>query len=71
MQDTDLYVTTRGDVGLTNLTGHPAAIFPYRFEDQPRCITMIGRLFGDDVLLSVAHAYQNATRWHEQHPKLG
>jgi len=37
---------------------------------QPQCTTIIGALFADDVILSVANAYQRATNWHEQHPKL-
>jgi Asp-tRNA(Asn)/Glu-tRNA(Gln) amidotransferase A subunit family amidase len=37
---------------------------------QPQCTTIIGGLFSDDVILSVANAYQVATNWHEKHPKL-
>jgi Asp-tRNA(Asn)/Glu-tRNA(Gln) amidotransferase A subunit family amidase len=37
---------------------------------QPVCTTIIGALFADDVILSVANAYQRATTWHEKHPKL-
>jgi len=32
--------------------------------------TIIGQLFSDDKILSVAHAYQVATEWHKNHPKL-
>ena len=71
MDGIDLYVSPSGDTGLTNLTGHPAVVVPYKFENgQPRCITLIGKLFADDVLLSVAHKYQTATRWHKKHPQL-
>jgi Asp-tRNA(Asn)/Glu-tRNA(Gln) amidotransferase A subunit family amidase len=74
MKDFDMYVSGNGDVGLTNQTGHPAVVFPYRMSEgansQPQCTTIIGALFSDDVILSVAHAYQRATNWHEQHPKL-
>ena len=74
MKDFDMYITASGDVGLTNQTGHPAVVFPYRMSDgansQPQCTTIIGALFADDVILSVANAYQRATNWHEQHPKL-
>jgi Asp-tRNA(Asn)/Glu-tRNA(Gln) amidotransferase A subunit family amidase len=71
MESVDLYVSATGDLRLTNLTGHPAAIVPYKIEaGQPRCATLIGSLFADDALLSVAHAYQTATRWHLEHPKL-
>ena len=74
MKDFDMYISGNGDVGLTNQTGHPAVVFPYRMSDppnsQPVCTTIIGALFSDDMILSVAHAYQKATNWHENHPKL-
>ncbi|WP_298859385.1 amidase [uncultured Gimesia sp.] len=70
-ENIDLYITHSGDVRLTNLTGNPAAVFPYKFDaEQPECITLIGNLFADDTILSVAHAYQKATHWHEEHPPL-
>jgi Asp-tRNA(Asn)/Glu-tRNA(Gln) amidotransferase A subunit family amidase len=74
MKDFDMYISGNGDVGLTNQTGHPAVVFPYRMSEgansQPQCTTIIGALFADDLILSVAHAYQTATNWHENHPKL-
>ncbi len=83
MQGFDMYVSGQGDVGLTNQTGHPAVVLPYAFGPplnaqgqpqgqiaQPLCTTIIGDLFADDKILSVAHAYQRATDWHERHPKL-
>ncbi len=74
MKDFDMYVSGSGDIVLTNQTGHPAVIVPYGFSEggrgQPRCTTIIGNLFADDKILSVAHAYQQATDWHERHPKL-
>jgi Asp-tRNA(Asn)/Glu-tRNA(Gln) amidotransferase A subunit family amidase len=71
MADMDMYVSQGGDTGLTNLTGHPAVVFPYTFEDgQPRCTTIIGDLYADDKILSVAHAYQNSTEWHHRHPDI-
>jgi Asp-tRNA(Asn)/Glu-tRNA(Gln) amidotransferase A subunit family amidase len=74
MKDFDMYISGNGDVGLTNQTGHPAVVFPYRMSDgpnsQPVCTTLIGALFADDTILSVAHTYQMATNWHENHPKL-
>jgi aspartyl-tRNA(Asn)/glutamyl-tRNA(Gln) amidotransferase subunit A len=74
MKDFDMYVSGQGDVGLTNQTGHPAVVLPYTFgtgaNAQPVCTTIIGDLFADDKILSVAHAYQRATRWHERHPNL-
>ena len=74
MKDFDMYVSGNGDVGLTNQTGHPAVIVPYMMSDgehsQPVCTTIIGNLFEDDRILSVAHAYQQATDWHLRRPKL-
>jgi Asp-tRNA(Asn)/Glu-tRNA(Gln) amidotransferase A subunit family amidase len=74
MKDLDMYLVQGGDTGLTNQTGHPAAVFPYRMSDgensQPVTTTIIGNLFADDKILSVAHAYQKATDWHLRRPKL-
>ncbi len=74
MEDFDLYVSGSGDVGLTNQTGHPAVVLPYAMSTgdhpQPQCTTLIGNLFTDDVLLSVAHAYQRTTDWHTRRPAL-
>ncbi len=81
MKDFDLFVSGSGQVGLTNQTGHPAAVVPYDFgprdPDQrdstimPLTTTLIGDLFADDKILSVAHAYQSATDWHLRRPELG
>jgi Asp-tRNA(Asn)/Glu-tRNA(Gln) amidotransferase A subunit family amidase len=56
----------------TNLTGHPAVILPNGFRENgtPVSITFLGRLFGEDRMLSVAHAYQQATDFHLRHPEL-
>lgn len=76
MEGFDMFVTGSGEVRLTNQTGHPAVIVPYDFGGegdvpQPVCTTIIGDLFADDKILSVAHAYQAATDWHTRHPALG
>jgi Asp-tRNA(Asn)/Glu-tRNA(Gln) amidotransferase A subunit family amidase len=74
MADFDMYVSGTGDVALTNQTGHPAVVLPYAFSDgehpQPICTTIVGNLFQDDKILSVANAYQRATTWHLRHPRL-
>ena len=76
MEDFDMFVTGSGAVRLTNQTGHPAVVVPYAISDgeenppQPICTTIVGALFADDKILSVAHAYQVATEWHLQHPQL-
>ncbi len=81
MEDFDMFVSGSGQVGLTNQTGHPAAIVPYGFGERnpdddapttmPLTTTLIGDLFADDKILSVAHAYQEATDWHLRRPPLG
>lgn len=75
MQDFDLFVSGAGEVRLTNQTGHPAVIVPYALSEegpvQPVCTTLVGALFADDTILSVAHAYQKATDWHLRYPSLG
>ncbi len=55
---------------VTNLTGHPCVVLPNGFRDDgtPTSITFMGRLFGEDVLLAVARAVQEATDFHRRHP---
>ena len=80
MEGFDMFVSGSGEVGLTNQTGHPAAIVPYGFgvrnpEDEapttmPLTTTILGDLFADDRILSVAHAFQKRTDWHTRRPPL-
>jgi Asp-tRNA(Asn)/Glu-tRNA(Gln) amidotransferase A subunit family amidase len=73
MEGFDMFVSGRGEVGLTNQTGHPAVVVPYDFggdNPQPLTTTIIGDLFADDKILSVAHAYQRSTDWHSRRPDL-
>ena len=76
MQSVDVIVTpTNGGAQLTatNLTGHPAVILPHGFraDGTPVSLTFLGRLFGEEALLRVAHAYQQATDFHTRHPAVG
>jgi len=57
----------------------PGAVFPSDgdrppddtvYNPKPICAVIAGNLFEDDKLLSVAHAYQAATPWHLEHPRL-
>lgn len=61
-----------GNLTLTNLTGHPCVVLPNGFNAQktPSSITFMGQLFTEGDVLAVAGAYQQATRWHQQHPSL-
>jgi len=74
LKDIDLYVTPTMDdngLGLTNLTGHPQVVVPDGFRNGlPTSISFVGKLFGEAQLLAVAKAYQDATGFHLQHPKL-
>jgi len=58
-------------VAITNLTGHPALCFPTGFNKNklPTNITLVGKLYGEATLLTVAKAYQDATDFDEQHPE--
>ena len=109
MADVDMYITSSGDVGLTNQTGHPAVVVQTGWgaaggpgggggraggagraggggdpvatptptptpaapaPQQPTVTTIVGALFNDDKILSVAHAFQIATDWHTRRPKI-
>jgi Asp-tRNA(Asn)/Glu-tRNA(Gln) amidotransferase A subunit family amidase len=65
--DLDLFIGSH--VSLTNLTGHPELSVPNGFHrGAPTSLRLTGRLFGEEALLRVAHAYQGATTHHLQHP---
>jgi Asp-tRNA(Asn)/Glu-tRNA(Gln) amidotransferase A subunit family amidase len=78
MMDFDLYISNNdlGDCTLTSLTGHPAVVLPWNFASvrngppQPQTTTLVGNLFADDKILSVASAFQKATQWHTHRPTL-
>ncbi len=80
MKDFDMFVSGSGLVGLTNQTGHPAAVVPYEFGERnpddesptemPLTTTLIGDLFTDGRILSVAHAFQRGTDWHSRRPEV-
>ncbi len=71
---------------MTNLTGHPAVVAPNGFApsvlrsrdgetssgpETPTSITFCGRLHGDDLVLTAAHAWQVATGFHLRRPPVG
>ena len=78
MDGFDMFVSGSGQVGLTNQTGHPAAVVPYDYgvrnpdgdspTEMPLTTTLIGDLFADDRILSVAHAFQQGSDWHSRRP---
>ena len=60
------------NTSITNLTGQPCVVVPHGFNEkgQPTSLTFVGRVFGEATMLAAAHAFQQATNWHLQHPKL-
>jgi Asp-tRNA(Asn)/Glu-tRNA(Gln) amidotransferase A subunit family amidase len=63
------------DLVITNLTGNPTVVLPNGLRKSqekqvPKSITFTGRPFGESELLTVAHAYQQATGHHLKHPVL-
>jgi Asp-tRNA(Asn)/Glu-tRNA(Gln) amidotransferase A subunit family amidase len=76
MADIDVYLhpTHVGiNLGLTNLTGHPAVVVPNGFtpEGAPtHSITFVGKLYGEAETLAVAKIYQDATDFHLKHPEM-
>ena len=43
---------------------------PVEYNKQPICATIIGNLYNDDLILSVAHRYQAVTDFHTRRPTL-
>lgn len=75
MKKVDVFVVPSfgGDVLLTtNLTGHPAVVVPNGFNENgsPTSISFIGQLFEEEKTLCVANAFQVATGFHTQYPRL-
>lgn len=59
--------------GAGNVCGTPAICLPSGKDDMglPTSIQLDGRAYSENRLLALALAYQNATGWHEDHPKVG
>lgn len=75
MRQVDCYVGG-DDLGITNLTGHPTVVLPNGHRElqdggvEPASLTFTGQLFGESDLLSLAHAYQQATGHHLRRPEM-
>jgi Asp-tRNA(Asn)/Glu-tRNA(Gln) amidotransferase A subunit family amidase len=56
----------------TNLTGHPCVVVPNGFNanGSPTSISFLGKLFGEAAVVSLAHAYQQASEWEDMVPLL-
>lgn len=57
---------------ITNLTGHPVIVFPTGFNKNqlPSSITLVGKLYDEATIISIAKAYQSATNWNKLHPTM-
>ena len=55
-----------------NLAGVPGISVPCGFDDEqlPIGLQLLGPAFGEEVILRVAHAYEQATDWHTRSPRL-
>ena len=77
LRDVDVVITPNSALLLTNLTGHPQISMPAGFNrteqrgntDVPVSAQFIGRLYGEDKLLRVAKAWQDATGHHLKSPQ--
>jgi Asp-tRNA(Asn)/Glu-tRNA(Gln) amidotransferase A subunit family amidase len=73
MSKVDVFLSPTGSasLGITNLTGHPAACLKAGFVDGlPQALMITGKLYGEAEVLRVALAYERATKWHGMHPPL-
>jgi Asp-tRNA(Asn)/Glu-tRNA(Gln) amidotransferase A subunit family amidase len=69
--DVFLSPTGSASLGITNLTGHPAACLKAGFVDGlPQALMITGRLYDEASVLRVALAYERATKWHTMNPAL-
>ncbi len=66
----DLFIGSQ--LGVTNLTGHPEiSLVPgFNAQGQPASLRFTGRLFGEEDILLLAHAFQLATDFHLRRPPL-
>jgi aspartyl-tRNA(Asn)/glutamyl-tRNA(Gln) amidotransferase subunit A len=57
-----------------NLAGIPGLSLPCGFTKSPKLpigLQLLGKPFGEETLLQVAHAYEQATGWHRERPLIG
>jgi Asp-tRNA(Asn)/Glu-tRNA(Gln) amidotransferase A subunit family amidase len=75
LKDYDVIITpTFGgtQVLMTNLTGHPCVVLPNGFDEnnRPTSFSLIGNLFEEEKILSLAMKYQEETNFEDVHPPL-
>ena len=57
-----------------NLAGNCGISLPCGFTKEPKLpigLQILGKPFGEETLLRIAHAYEQATGWHKERPSLG
>jgi Asp-tRNA(Asn)/Glu-tRNA(Gln) amidotransferase A subunit family amidase len=66
----DLFIGSQ--LGVTNLTGHPeiSLVSGFNALGQPSSLRLTGRLFGEEDILLLAHAFQKKTDFHLRRPKI-
>ncbi|HEU4420249.1 MAG TPA: amidase [Planctomycetota bacterium] len=69
-----LVASTGSTLRCTNLTGHPTYVLPTGISEpdggRPTMVSLIGRLYGEGEVLTVAENWQNATQFHLARPAL-
>ncbi len=74
MADYDILIapTFSRQLLITNLTGHPAIAFPTGFDNKsrPTSLTLVGHLFEEEKIISLANRIQTLTDHHLKHPPL-
>lgn len=63
----------RNFTGAFNVANLPALSIPCGFTEDnlPLSLQLVGKPMSDGLLMRVAHAYQQATDWHQRRPPLG
>ena len=63
----------RNFTGAFNVAGVPALSIPCGFtaDGLPLSLQLVGKPMSEGLLFRVAHAYQQATNWHQRRPPLG
>ncbi|MSU43876.1 MAG: Asp-tRNA(Asn)/Glu-tRNA(Gln) amidotransferase subunit GatA, partial [Pedosphaera sp.] len=56
-----------------NLAGIPGLSLPCGFTKSPKLpigLQLLGKPFGEETILKIAHAYEQSTPWHKEKPSI-